>query len=225
MAKRGTKIHFYRGYYIYPGRIAGGSDDVLGTWYVVHENDDLVSTQGRGHPTLAAAKQAIEEAIGKAPWKYTKLNNEWVALGQMPDPDTEWPVPEIAIITRRGHRHVRRVTKVLKEIDIGQGKALLYVGLEYDSQIEHDAEIHLIDTRLKRSEQDLTSWIRYFERSHDIAYAHSGSSELAEVASNVHALVRNLRKSLMDYVRISVPRKHPIPAWLVDQSESEKECD
>ena len=37
---RGKKVRAYRCHYVYPGRIADGANDVLGTWYVAQEDCD-----------------------------------------------------------------------------------------------------------------------------------------------------------------------------------------
>jgi len=43
------------GYYLREGAYVGTADDVAGTWYVVHENDDFFRPYGRGHGTQSAA--------------------------------------------------------------------------------------------------------------------------------------------------------------------------
>ena len=215
---RGKKVHFYRGHYIYPGRIANGTNDVLGTWYVAHEDCDELDTDGHGHANLATAKQSIDEAIGKTPWKYAMLEQEWVASGIVKNKD--WTGSEITIITRRGQRHVRKVASVIQRVGVGQGEVLLYVGLEPDHQIERDARKHSIDVRLENSELELSRWSKYFEGIHNDTAALFPNEELLPIASIVRNLLNNLQESLVEYRKLSVPRKHPLSKWM----ESKEAC-
>ena len=209
---RGKKVHFYRGHYIYPGRIADGTNDVLGTWYVAHEDCDELDTSGHGHANLAAAKQSIDETVGKTPWKYTMLEHKWVARGFVPNKD--WTGSEITIITRRGQRHVRKVTSVIQKVGDGQGEVLLYVGLEPDHQIERDARKHSIDARLEKSELELSRWSKYFEGMHNDTRALFSNDELVPIATTIRNLLNNLQDFLVEYRKLSVPRKHPLSKWM-----------
>ena len=158
----GKKVHFYRGHYLYPGRIAGGTDDVLGTWYVVHEHEDKVDTRGRGHATLAKAKRAIDEAVGESPWKYRKFQDEWIAVGHVEDKD--WSNSEIIIVTRRGEKHKRKVDSIIWKTSIYEDTALIYAKLKHDPQIEYNAGIRFVDTSLEKLDHDLITWLKNFMR-------------------------------------------------------------
>ena len=208
----GKKVHFYRGHYIYPGRIAGGTDDVLGTWYVVHEHEDMVDTRGCGHSNLAAAKRSIDEAVGESPWKYTKFQDGWGAVGHVEDKD--WSNSEITIITRRGEEHKRKVDKVIWKSLASQGKALICVQLKHDAQVEHNAGIHYVDTSLDNLNHDLKAWLKHFKKMHNICRAHLECQKLEIIRSDIMNLLDDLQEYLFEYRNSSVPRKHPSTEWL-----------
>ena len=61
------KIAQAAGYDIREGSYTGTSDDVLGTWYVTHKDDDLFRPFGRGAETQREAwNQAAELAVQQA---------------------------------------------------------------------------------------------------------------------------------------------------------------
>jgi hypothetical protein len=50
-------------YYINEGSFHGTSDDRIGRWYVQSDRDSLSDKRGPGHPTQAAALDAVREMI------------------------------------------------------------------------------------------------------------------------------------------------------------------
>jgi len=56
------------GYYLREGAYVGTADDVAGTWYVVHENDDFLRLYGRGHRTQSAAWVAANKEADLMRW-------------------------------------------------------------------------------------------------------------------------------------------------------------
>lgn len=208
----GKKVHEYRGHYIYPGRLAGSEDDVLGTWYVVHENMDDVVTSGRGHETLAAAKESIDSDIGTTSWKYTKLGGDWLALGNVQDRD--WAGHKIVVGTARGEMHVRKVADVVSKHKSQGRKFLTYVSLEPDSEVEKTASTRLIATRVDRLLEELTSWRKYLLKTQETAFAHLNGQALESDRNEVALGFETLSRALENYRTSVEPRKHPSPAWL-----------
>lgn len=51
------------GYSLREGSYQGTTDDVLGTWYVVHESDEFFRPLGRGHATKGAAWLAAARTV------------------------------------------------------------------------------------------------------------------------------------------------------------------
>ena len=213
----GKKIHQYRGHYIYPGRLEDSEDDVLGTWYVVHEDMDDVVTSGRGHETLAAAKESIDQDIGKTSWKYTKLWGEWMAVGTVQNRD--WAGHTIVVGTARGEKHVRKVVEVASQDKIQGNKVLTYVTLAPDSQVEENASKRLIATRVDGLLEELESRRRYFLKTHETAFGQLHSQELDSSINEVLSGFGALSRALESYRTSSVPRKHPSPTWLAETQQ------
>ena len=210
----GKKVHQYRGHYIYPGRLAGSEDDVLGTWYVVHENIDDVVTSGRGHETLAAARQSIDSDIGTTSWKYAKLGDDWLALGDVRDRD--WAGHEIVVGTARGEKHIRKVVEVVAKYKSEGRKFLTYVSLEPDHQVEENASRRLIATKVDSLLEELTSWSKSLLRTHETASEHLSLHAFENDRNEVLLGFGNLSRALENYRTSIVPRKHPSTAWLCE---------
>ena len=208
----GKKVHQFRSYFVYPGRLKNSKDDVSGTWYLVHEDEEDVVTFGRGYETLTAAKEAINRAIGDSPWAYRMLGEEWCAVGAVEE--REWSGSEIVVTTNRGEKHVRKVTKVVSKYRIQDNKVLTYVALEPHSKIELKAKARQIATRLDRLLEESESWQKYFSKTHAIACEYLRVQKLDSESEQVLSASVNLLDALENYRLGSVPRKHPSPAWL-----------
>ena len=213
---RGTKVHFYRGHYIYPGRIKNGGDDVLGTWYVVHEDCSTLGLRGRGHSDLASAKLYIDDKIGSSEWKYSRLEGEWLASGLVDDVD--YIGSDITIVTRRGEEHRRRVVGVKWKSLERDGKALVCVKLADDLEIVNRAQMRYFSAKLERLENDLKECSRYLERTFDIAHSQFEEHEIRLLESDLIQLVASLESALEDYQTATVPKKHPLPKWMSNQT-------
>lgn len=210
----GDKVHRYRGHYIYPGRLRDSDDDVLGAWYVVHQDSDEVDTRGRGHETLKAARESINGRIESACWGYKRFLGEWMAVGTVED--REWAGCEIIVGTARGEKHVRRVVEVAYRHLPQSQNALTYVRLESDSQIEHRATTGLITARVDRVLNELDSWQRHFNKTHTTAISHQIDQRRDALKDEVLSAFGSLLEALEAYRTYNEPRKHPSPAWLAE---------
>ena len=213
---RGTKVHFFRGHYIYPGRIKNGRDDVQGTWYVVHEDCSTLDLSGRGHVDLASAKRFINDKVGDTEWRYSKIRDEWIASGLVDDVD--YIGSEIIIVTRRGEEHRRKVVGVKWKFLERDGKALVYVRLADDLEVVNRAQKRYLAAKLARLEDDLKTWTRYLERTFDLAHSQFKDHNIGSLESNLIQLVVDLENALEDYQTATVPKKHPLSEWMGNPS-------
>ena len=212
----GKRIHFYRGHFIYPGRLKGSADDVRGTWYVVPEDLDEVVTTGRGFETLMAAKEfvdsGVDSGIGVSPWKYRKIGDKWMAFGLVEDKD--WTGDEIEICTLRGERHVRKVAAVFSRHRLGRDKAIVYLTLEPDAHIEKNAIVRSITRNVHTLLEEIKSWQSSFAESHEAALPYLGGHEVEEDRDEVMCGFEVLLVALDRYRKSNVSQKHPSATWL-----------
>ena len=210
----GKNVHYYRGHFIYPGRIRDSEDDVQGTWYVVPEEMDEVATTGRGFETLMAAKESINREIGESPWKYQRIDDKWMASGLVQDKD--WTGDEIEICTLRGERHVRKVVAVYSKLQLEGDKAIVHLTLEPDAQIEKNARLRLLSRKVHTLLEELSLWQSSFLKSHEAALPHLGGQDIEEDRDEVMRGFQVLSIALDRYRDSNVSRKHPSSAWLDD---------
>ncbi len=53
----------YRGYIIERGAYQGTTDDRLDRWYARRRDAEIIDRRGPGHPTIAAAKEAVDDLL------------------------------------------------------------------------------------------------------------------------------------------------------------------
>ena len=51
------------GHRLIEGSYQGTSDDRLGRWYIIHEDDDLMDKRGAGHGSIASALDELADRI------------------------------------------------------------------------------------------------------------------------------------------------------------------
>ena len=209
---RGTRVHFYRGHYIYPGRFKNSSDDVLGTWYIVHEDCSSLDLSGRGHQDLATARRSIDNHVGASKWRYSKIGGEWVACGLVDDAD--YIGSEIVVVTRRGERHIRTIVGVVRKLIERDGKALVYAKLADNHEVTSRAQKRYLSARLERLDGDFKVWVRYMDRTFDLAHSQFEDRNISLMESDLIQIMIDLENALEEYRRATVPKKHPMSEWL-----------